>query len=180
MIFRASKSSDGLKPDKTMTATKPQNKVKDSIRKMEETFQPLLRHGIPLYLTRGLNKRDLDALYIVAYNLYAEQKYKQASQIFQTISFYNHFDKRGWLGNGACFQMLHRYEDAILCYSYVSLIDAQDPLPLFHAIECYIALKGYSEAHSALKILISLVDNKPQFAQLKNWAITMQEALQNR
>ena len=126
-----------------MTTDKPQNKAGNSLRKMKEAFGPLLTQGVPLYLTRGLKKPDLDSLYIIAYNLYDEKKYQEALQIFQTMAFYNHFDKRGWLGSAASFQMLHRYEDAISCYSCVFLIDNTDPLTLFHSVECYNALKKY-------------------------------------
>ena len=145
---------------------------------MGEAFTPLLTKGVPLYLTRGLIKKDLDALYLLAYNLYSEKKYQKAAQIFEAIAFYNHFDRRGWIGTAACYQMLGRYNNAIMSYSFASLIDIQDPLPIFHSIECYVALKRYSEALSALDALLTLTKNNSEFANLKNWANQMKENLQ--
>ncbi|MCX6957336.1 MAG: SycD/LcrH family type III secretion system chaperone [Verrucomicrobiae bacterium] len=162
-----------------MTENKNQARtsLKDSAKKMEETFKPLLTQGVPLYLSRGLTEQDLDALYIIAYNLYSEKKYQRAVKIFETISFYNHFDKRGWIGTAACYQVLGRYNDAILCYSSASLIDIEDPLPIFHSIECYIVLKRYSEARSALEVILLLTQENDEFANLKNWAMKMKETL---
>ncbi len=163
-----------------MTANKTEGRtsLKDSARKMGETFTPLLTQGVPFYLTRGLSKEDLDALYVIAYNLYSEKKYQEAVQIFETITFYNHFDRRGWTGAAACYQMLGRYSDAIVAYSSSSLIDVQDPLPIFHSVECYIALKRYSEALSALEAIQLLTKNNSEFADLKSWATQMKETLQ--
>ena len=74
--------------------------------------------------------------------------------------------------------MLGRYNNAIMSYSFASLIDIQDPLPIFHSIECYVALKRYSEALSALDALLTLTKNNSEFANLKNWANQMKENLQ--
>ncbi len=160
-----------------MMIEEPKSKVKNSARNIEDLFNPLLTEGVPLYLTRGLTNQDLDALYVIAYNLYAEKKYQAALQIFQGMLFYNHFDKRGWLGTAACLQMLKRYQDAILSYSYVSLLDSEDLLSLFHSIECYIALERYADADSALEVLISLAGKNSKFAHLKDWAVKLKEFL---
>lgn len=77
----------------------------------------------------------------------------------------------------ACHQMLGQYDDAILCYGFASLINLEDPLPIFHSIECYIALKKNSDALSALEALLTLTNNKPEFDHLKNWAMKMKEVL---
>lgn len=163
-----------------MMTKNPQAKIKSNAKNIGEIFGPLLKNGVPLYLVRGLSKQDLDVLYTIAYNLYSEAKYHKALQIFQTIAFYNHFDKRGWLGCAACLQLLGRYREAVSCYSSASLIDAQDPIPLFHAIECYIALKSYDEARSALEAILLIIGEKSKFAQLKNWTMKMKESLQKR
>jgi type III secretion system low calcium response chaperone LcrH/SycD len=163
-----------------MIANKTQGKIslKDSAKKMEETFNPLLTKGVPLYITQGLTKQDLNALYIIAYNLYSEKKYQKAVSIFETMSFYNHLDKRGWMGTAACYQMLGRYDDAVLCYSFASLLDVENPLPIFHSIECYIARRKYSEALSALGAILVLLKKTSEFDHLKGWVIQMKETLE--
>ena len=163
-----------------MMTKSSQNQVRNSARDIGKIFRPLLTKGIPLYLSRGVSEQDLDALYLMAYNLYSDKKYQEALQIFEAIAFYNHFDKRGWIGSAACCQMLRRYKDAILCYSCASLIEGQDPLPLSHAVECYIALKRYAEARSAIESVLLLTSNNSKFVHLKNWAMKMKEALKNQ
>jgi type III secretion system low calcium response chaperone LcrH/SycD len=160
----------------TTQTTQPRASLKNSAIEMEETFSALLTGGVPLYLSKGWSEKDINALYIVAYNLYSEQKYREALDVFNSIAFYNHFDKRGWIGSAACFQLLHYYEDAITCYITASLIDIEDPLPLFHAAECYSALKKYSEAILSLDAVLVLPNN-PSVAKFKTWATKMKEAL---
>lgn len=160
-----------------MMTKNPPSSIKSSDKNVRETFKPLMTNGVPLYLSRGLSEQDLDAVYVMGYDLYSEKKYKKALRIFQTIAFYNHFDKRGWMGSAACYQLLGRYRKAISCYAYASLIDSQDPVPVFHAIECYIALNSNEEARSALEALLLLTEKRPEFDELKNWATRMKEVL---
>ncbi len=156
--------------------------TKLSVSKIDENakkaLKALLKQGVPLGLTCGLDKEHLDVLYINAYNLYSEKKYQEALKVFEGMLLYNHFDKRGWIGCGACFQVLHNYANAVTCYSNASLIDIQDPLPIFYSIECYIYLKNYSQARSALKVVQPLIKDKAEYAHFKNELIKIEEFLQ--
>jgi type III secretion system low calcium response chaperone LcrH/SycD len=151
--------------------------AKNSATQLNEAFEPLLTKGVPFYLSRGLKKEDLDAIYVIAYNLYSEKEYVKALQFFQAMAFYNHFDKRGWIGSAACYQILGSYDNALLCYSYASLIDAKDPLPLLHSVECYIALKRNADALGAVEAMLLVTQKNPDFDNLKNWAMQMKEVL---
>lgn len=151
-----------------MTPNKTKLPVLQTNRKAEEAFEALVTKGIPLYVSYGLTKQHLEALYETGYNLYAEKKYIKALGVFSNMTLLNHFDKRGWMGSAACHQLLQQYEDAITSYSYASRIDIQDPLPIFRTIECYIALKKYDEILSALEVIKPLVKDNPKFVHLKN------------
>jgi len=161
-----------------MTSNKTKLLVSKPDRKAEKSFTDLITKGIPLYFTYGLTQEHLDVLFETAYNLYSEKKYKEALSVFARITIWNHFDKRGWIGSGVCWQLLHRYNNAIDCYSCASLIDIKDPLPIFHAIECYIALKMYSDAHSALDVIKTLIKDKPEFVRFKNASTKIEQFLQ--
>jgi type III secretion system low calcium response chaperone LcrH/SycD len=161
-----------------MTSNKTKLPVSKSDVKAEEAFKALITKGIPLYFTYGLTQEHLDVLFETAYNLYYEKKYKEALSVFARITILNHFDKRGWIGSGVCWQILHRYNDAIDCYSRASLIDIKDPLPIFHAIECYIALKMNSDANSALEVIKPLIKDNPKFVRFKNASAKIEQVLQ--
>lgn len=161
-----------------MTSNKTKLSVVKSNVKAEEAFKALITKGIPLYFTYGLTQEHLDVLFETAYNLFSKKKYKEALSVFARITIWNHFEKRGWIGSGVCWQLLHRYNNAIDCYSRASLIDIKDPLPIFHAIECYIALKMYSDAHAALEVIKPLIKDKPEFIRFKNASAKIEQFLQ--
>ena len=158
----------------TPTASK---KNKGSAIQIAEMLQPSFTKGVPLYITRGLPKEHLETLYVMAYNLYSQEKFKEALQVFETMAFYNHLDKRAWIGAAACSKMLKRYDQALTEYACAALIDGEDPAPAFHAFDCYLALKKYSEARSALDAVISLSENKPQYADFEKRARALKKSL---
>jgi len=166
-----------------MTPNKTSNKLTapNNDGKIEKALEALLTKGIPLSITLGvLTKKDFDVLYATAYNLYAEKKYPRALANFSFMTIYDHFDKRGWIGSAACWQVLKNYKNALNCYSKASALDIKDPLPIFHSVECYIILKMYSEARSALKVVEPLIKNNPEFASFQRGAAKMKEFLQNK
>lgn len=147
--------------------------VKLLTKKMQDIFQK----GTPLYAARGLSKKHMEMLYITAFNLYSEAKYKEAFSIFQSITFYNYTDQRAWMGAAGCCEMLKDYEYAIAGYSYAALLDGTDPLPALHAFDCHVALKNYPQALSALDSVILRSSKKPEYEGIKIRAEALRDAL---
>lgn len=161
-----------------MTSNKTLSKSPNKGTKAEIMFTDTLTRGTPLYLACGLTPEHLDKMYASAYTLYAEKHYSEALKMFEGMAFYNHLDKRGWIGSAACYQIFKRYEDAIFSYFQASIIDANDPLPLFYTSECYIALKEYDKALPALEAAQLLIKSQPAFAFLQDGASKMRNYLQ--
>ncbi|MFI0347486.1 MAG: SycD/LcrH family type III secretion system chaperone [Chthoniobacterales bacterium] len=141
------------------------------------TLSTMLEKGMPLYLMAGIQGEIIDDLYFRAYNLYSAQAYKEALQLFRSMTFYCHLDKRGWLGAGGCSQMLKEYRYALNYYSYLTLLDTEDPIPLFHIFDCYMSLRDYPSATSSIEKVILLSSNKPEHAPLKKRAESLRDAL---
>ncbi|HLB33874.1 MAG: CesD/SycD/LcrH family type III secretion system chaperone [Verrucomicrobia bacterium RIFCSPHIGHO2_12_FULL_41_10] len=121
-----------------------------------------IKKGMPLYRYKGLKESSMEDIYSCAYNLYTSKKYEQALNLFRGMAVYNHIDKRVWMGIGACNQILQQYNKAIAAYFYATLLDADDPLPLFYSVECHLALKNYPQALAALEVIKHILEEKPE------------------
>ena len=121
-----------------------------------------IKKATPLYRHKSIKESSMEDIYSCAYNLYNSKKYEQALILFQGMAIYNHIDKRAWMGVGACNQMLQQYNKAIPAYFYTTLLDPDDPLPLFYSVECHLALKNYPQARAALEAIKPILEDKPE------------------
>ncbi|MBM3856771.1 MAG: CesD/SycD/LcrH family type III secretion system chaperone [Verrucomicrobia bacterium] len=144
---------------------------------MAETAYQALSKNIPLFITRGLEQKHMDALYAEGYYFYSQAKYKEALPLFKGLTFYHSADQRGWLGAAGCYEMLKQYEQALTCYSFAAILNADDPIPALHAFDCYIALKNYEKALACLEAVILLSSKKPEHTELKKRAEFLRDAL---
>lgn len=113
-----------------------------------------------------LSEEDTTHLYNIAFQLYRNGKYEDAKHFFHFLTLSCPFDRRFWLGFGACQQMLKDYQAAIECYSVAAIQDPQDPYTHWHAAECFLASgqkeKGLAALHSALTV----ARQQPEYAAL--------------
>jgi type III secretion system low calcium response chaperone LcrH/SycD len=146
---------------------------------LAEKIYSVLKKGTPLYQVKGMSKQHMENLYAIAYNLYSAEKYEEAGKLFQTIVFYNHLDKKSWLGAAGSAEMLKDYHKALIAYSYVSLLDKSDPLPALHAFDCHLALKNYPKALAALEAVILLSSKKPEYKEIRKRAEFLRDMLRS-
>lgn len=102
-------------------------------------------------LTKDFTKDDLALLYELAYNLYQVGNYAKGEEIFRRLVLATPLDKNHWQGLGSCQQMQKKYQDALVSWSMLILIDPENPLPHFHAAECLFSLDQIDHAMNALK-----------------------------
>jgi len=122
-----------------------QEKLKRSLRKIAmniETCGMLSPHDF--------NNEDVSLLYSLGFNLYQREDYATSKQIFQRLVLSRPYEKKFWMALGACHQMTRQFEEALESWAMASFIDHDDPLPHFHATECYLALEILDEAYLAL------------------------------
>lgn len=97
---------------------------------------------------KDMDDNTMEAIYQVAYNLYQYGKYDEAIKIFRFLGFFDHYNKKYFMGLGACLQMLKQYKEAIDAYSFAALLDINDPKPPLYAGECHLVLGNLDEAQS--------------------------------
>ena len=89
---------------------------------------------------KNLSDDSMEAIYSVAFNLYQGGRYEEAKKIFQFLCFYDHYQKKYFLGLGACQMMFQDYETAIELFSFASALDTDDPRAMLYIGDCQIAL----------------------------------------
>jgi type III secretion system low calcium response chaperone LcrH/SycD len=148
-----------------------------SLRADNPDFKYLLDHlvkdGGVLRDLRGITKEQMEAIYSVAYNLYRAGKHEEAEKVFRFLCFFDHLEKKFWMGLGASQQALKKYGPAIDAYSYASILDIHDPRPPLQAADCYIAMGNQEKAESALTAAIEFSGSQPQMKAFKERATTL-------
>lgn len=102
-----------------------------------------------------LSPDSLEALYAMAYELYRNGKHSDAKDFFRFLTLINSFERKYWMGLGACYQMLKHYPEAIECYSAAAIQDPMDPYVHMHAADSYFLMNNLEKAREALESAIT-------------------------
>jgi type III secretion system low calcium response chaperone LcrH/SycD len=125
----------------------------------------------------GLNDAMVEGIYGQAYRLYNTGKYQDASQLFRLLIMLNPTEAKYAMGLAACFHMLKEYTSAVNTYAIVNVIDAESPVPYYHASDCYIQMGDSAGALIALEMAVSRAGSKPEYKILKDRATLTIESL---
>jgi type III secretion system low calcium response chaperone LcrH/SycD len=125
-----------------------------------------LGDGEPLGSILGRPAISTEALYTYAYNCYTQAKYDDGLRAFGLLMAYNHLDRRFYSGFAACLHMQKRYEEALKYYGAASLLDPDDPAPVLHMAECWLALSRIEECRTALLRLRECIKGMDRHAAL--------------
>ena len=126
---------------------------------------------------KDMSDDAMEAIYSVAYNLYQGGKYEEAQKVFQFLCFYDHFNRKYFMGLGACQQMLKEYENAIEIFSFTTILDSEDPRPMLYIGDCQLALGNQEEAISAYETAIEWAKGSEEYADDVERAHNMLDSL---
>lgn len=118
----------------------------------------------------GISDESAEAIYGQAYLLYTTGRYKDAAEIFKLLIMMNATESKYVMGLGACYHMLKEYHSAASTYMLVSAIDPQNPLPYFHASDCYIQIGDKVSAALMLEMTLKKTQDQKKFETLKQRA----------
>lgn len=86
----------------------------------------------------GLQEATLEGIYGQGYRLYNTGKYREAAQLFRLLIMLNSHEAKYVMGLAACFHMMNSLSCAIETYLICEQIEPKNPLPYFHAADCYL------------------------------------------
>jgi type III secretion system low calcium response chaperone LcrH/SycD len=159
----------------TIPATPELPEISDE--ELTKTTLDFLAKGRTIRELRGLTREHLDAIYYVAYQKYAGGNYEQADQLFRCLCFFDHLEKKYWLGLGGCRQLQHRYPEAIEAYTFAMLLDSDDPHPPLHAADCHLALGNREAAISGLTAALEWSGDRPEYRSVRTRAANLLDVL---
>lgn len=123
----------------------------------------------------GLSDDSAESIYSQAYLLYNTGKYNDSAELFRLLIMLNATEPKYIMGLAACFHMMKEYEGAASAYSLLSIVDPENPIPYFHASDCYIQMGDRGSAIVALEMAVQRSGAKPEFAMMKERSqITLQ------
>lgn len=113
-----------------------------------------------------------EQLYASAYTHYEVGEYASAIDFFTQLVLSDPFSTYFWKGLASSRQMLGRFTEALSAWSVLALLSENDPIPHFHAAECFIALGDKQEAEKAItaaegRILSAHTDIKEKLVKLR-------------
>jgi type III secretion system low calcium response chaperone LcrH/SycD len=142
-----------------VTCRKIQKKLKHAINQMD-------RKGLDFKSAMGIDQSYVEALYEYTITLYKNGNYKKAITYFENLKTLCSKDKRFFFATGACYQMMKEYKKAISNYLSINVLDATDPLPHYHSIECALQLNDYGSALVYIGMVLTLTKNREGYEAL--------------
>ncbi len=131
---------------------------------------------------QALNIGDdtMEAIYSQGYNLYNQGKYKDASYIFRLLMLLDYITPKYLLGFAACLHRLKDFKNAANVYLLCGTLDTTNPLPHYHAADCYLQLESPELAIFSLDLSINAAADQPQYSVIKERALLMHQALEKQ
>lgn len=118
----------------------------------------------------GLSDAMIEGIYGQAYRLYNTGKYREAGQLFRLLIMVNGTEAKYAMGLAACLHMLKDFKAAAEAYMLCTAIDAHNPIPHYHASDCYIQMKDKLSALVSLELAVQQCGDKPEYKTLKDRA----------
>ena len=116
---------------------------------LEKALDSLVENKEPV-MGGKFTEEDLSVLYNLAYGLYQNGDYTQASDIFQQLVFSKPLDPKHWMGLASVLQMQKNYQNALCAWSMVAMM-LDGPEAHFYAAECLTSMGDTAQAKQALE-----------------------------
>lgn len=122
---------------------------------------------------RVLNEEQSKQLYALAYVTYGQGKYLEAAKMFHFLLREDFVEEKYYKSFAACMFMLENYEAAAKAYAFAWMLDCRDPLPLFYAGRCFIALEKNKEARYFLREFLKDSEKNKTHPELRERATAL-------
>lgn len=105
----------------------------------------------------GVSDDSLLHIYDLGVALIENDEITDGAFIFRFLTTLSPHVPSYWLALGICFQMLSRFEEALIAFSSAKFLSPMDPVPSFHLVQCYRALKEESNEEIELGVLENIL-----------------------
>lgn len=127
----------------------------------------------------GISDHILYCYYKVAFHLFDEKIYQEASNIFFYLSLLNPLVKDYWLALGVCEKEKKNYNGSLIAFAIASLMDEKDPVPYLNSASCYILIKDADNAQIELENAKTIASNSTNSELWEPFINKLQEEINN-
>lgn len=149
------------------------NEKKRENEELEDQVLDFFGKGGAFKDLKDMSDEAMEAIYSVAYSLYQSGKYDESLKIFQFLCFYDHFNRKYFMGLGACQQMLKNYQGALEVFTFATVLDSEDPRPMVYIGDCHLALGDKEKARQSYETAIKWAGEQAEYAHEKQRAENM-------
>jgi len=122
----------------------------------------LVQNGATIAELRGITPEQLEAVYSVGFNFYKTGRYDEAEKVFRPLMLLDFYNAKYAFAFASSLQAQRKFEQATRAYAMVTILDAEDPRPLYHTAECMLALGDQEQALAALDMMQELAVAKDE------------------
>lgn len=133
-------------------------------------YDNLFQKGILPKDALGVGDENVDKIYRQAYQLYNMGKYEDASKLFSSLIMMDISTSKYIFGLAACGHMMKHYETAAENYMKCTMYEPDNPIPYYHASDCYIQNGDTVSAMVALSMVIRTAKDRPEYKVMKDRA----------
>jgi type III secretion system low calcium response chaperone LcrH/SycD len=155
-------------------AAKYQEEIKGSAKVIAEN---IFKKGMAPQNALAIPPRKIEGIYAQGYQLYNAGNYKKAYETFELLTLLNGQDPRFVFGMAASLQGLGDYQKAFMLFMQSANLDADNPVPYYHAADCCLKSEDKVSAVVMLHLVIEKSKNLSQYSYIKDRAKIMQETL---
>jgi type III secretion system low calcium response chaperone LcrH/SycD len=119
-------------------------------------------------------------IYTSAFTFYQQKSFEQAVHLFTQLCMANPFQEAFWRGLASSLQMLSKWKDALHAWCISALLADQDPMPHFHAAECFFSMNDREEASKAILQAEKRLDSLANSEMIKTKISLLKELLAER
>ncbi len=152
----------------------PGKKAEQAVKQIMEVA---LKKGIMPKQALQISDETMEAIYTQAYTLYNQGRFRDASYIFRLLMLLDFTTPKYVLGLAACAHRLQDFTNAANLYFLCTALDPDNPLPHFHATDCYVQLGAIGIASYSLQLAITTAGDQPEYQAIKQRAELMKEAI---
>jgi len=114
-----------------------------------------------------ISQKYVHYFYFVGRYLYNEKKMIRADRIFRLLTVLYPQQADYWIWLGLTQQQRHLPEIALISNTIASVLDNQNPYPLYYMAQCWVKLKGWDQAKKCLKECLDKIGENASFQNLK-------------
>lgn len=151
----------------------------ETLENLNEISERIMTGETTMQIEMGLTDDEVEAIYMIAYNHYNQQKYEESAKTFSMLMLFNPLEYKYLFGAASAYFMVGLYEDACIAYLMCTGLESEHPEPWLHMAECLIKVEQSKDAREPLEKAIEVAGDAPEYEVLVSKAQLMLDALQD-